>query len=275
MLYAMLKIVGGKRDGETISLITPKFLIGREQDCHLRPNSELVSRHHCVFTLDEYSLRLRDLGSTNGTFVNDQRLEGETTLKEGDCVRVGKLDFEIILTADTVEEQPAETAPSEESAQAVPSDTAELSAEETAYELPVGPSVPAGDTAVISPQQLPPQQPIPQSDPAIQQPGYYPQQPVPYPQQPMAYPQQPNMYPQQPMAYPQQPGTYPQPAGVPQQPLDAALPEVILPDPATTGAKDEPPKKTDEQSNESAENQTVDPSEHAAKLIKQHYRRGN
>ena len=61
MLHAMLKIVGGKHDGDTVSLITPKFLIGREQDCHLRPNSELVSRHHCVFTLDEYALRIRDL----------------------------------------------------------------------------------------------------------------------------------------------------------------------------------------------------------------------
>ena len=98
MLYAMLKIVGGKHDGDTVSLITPKFLIGREQDCHLRPNSELVSRHHCVFTMDEYALRIRDLGSTNGTLVNDEKLEGEITLKEGDRVRVGKLEFEIVFS---------------------------------------------------------------------------------------------------------------------------------------------------------------------------------
>ena len=71
MLQANFKVVGGRHHGKMIPLATKKFLIGREQDCHLRPNSELMSRHHCVFAVDDFSVRVRDLGSTNGTFVND------------------------------------------------------------------------------------------------------------------------------------------------------------------------------------------------------------
>src|SRR3990172_4146736 len=97
MLQAKLRVVGGKHHGKTIPLGTSKFLIGREQDCQLRPNSELVSRHHCVFNVDDFTVRLRDLGSTNGTFVNDNRVRGEMTLKAGDRVRVGKLDFEVVI----------------------------------------------------------------------------------------------------------------------------------------------------------------------------------
>jgi len=97
MVRAELKVVGGKQHGSLIPLQTKKFLVGREQDCHLRPSSESVSRHHCVFTLDEFSVRLRDLGSTNGTFVNGQRIQGQAILQTGDRILIGKLEFEISI----------------------------------------------------------------------------------------------------------------------------------------------------------------------------------
>src|SRR5882762_2636141 len=92
-----LKVLEGRQQGKTIPLNVRQFLIGREQDCHLRPNSDLVSRHHCVFTLDDFALRLRDLGSTNGTIVNGERIQGQVVLKAGDQVSVGKLSFEIVI----------------------------------------------------------------------------------------------------------------------------------------------------------------------------------
>ncbi|MEZ6048990.1 MAG: FHA domain-containing protein [Planctomycetaceae bacterium] len=94
-----------------IPLNTSKFLVGREQDCHLRPNSEMVSRHHCVFVLDDYTVRLRDLGSTNGTFVNNQRVQGIVPLRAGDLVRIGKLDLEVIVNVPSSDElaSPSET----------------------------------------------------------------------------------------------------------------------------------------------------------------------
>src|SRR5205085_10390360 len=97
MLEVELRVLEGKQQGKAIPLHVRQFLIGREQDCHLRPNSDLVSRHHCVFTIDDFSIRLRDLGSTNGTFVNGERLQGQTMLKAGDHVVVGKLSFEIVV----------------------------------------------------------------------------------------------------------------------------------------------------------------------------------
>ncbi|GIT31603.1 MAG: hypothetical protein Ct9H300mP1_36490 [Planctomycetaceae bacterium] len=99
MLRAELKSVGGQHDGKLISLDADrKFLIGREQDCHLRPNSESISRHHCVFTLDEFCLRLRDLGSTNGTAVNGESITSQVRLEQGDRVTVGPLEFEVVLS---------------------------------------------------------------------------------------------------------------------------------------------------------------------------------
>ena len=89
MLQAELKILGGKHQGKLIPLSTKKFLVGREQDCHLRPNSDLVSRHHCVFSIDDYAIRLRDLGSTNGTLVNGEPVQ-EKELNHDDRITIGQ-----------------------------------------------------------------------------------------------------------------------------------------------------------------------------------------
>ena len=92
-----LRVLAGSQAGSMIPLAEGKFLIGREHDCHLRPNSELVSRHHCAFTVDAHTVRLRDLGSTNGTFVNDEAIRGMTMLKPGDRVRVGKVELLVVV----------------------------------------------------------------------------------------------------------------------------------------------------------------------------------
>ena len=97
MLHAEFKVLGGKHQGRSIPINTKKFLVGREQDCHLRPNNDLVSRHHCVFIVDDYAVRLRDLGSTNGTRVNDELVRGERVLQDGDRIAIGKLELEIVI----------------------------------------------------------------------------------------------------------------------------------------------------------------------------------
>ncbi len=143
MLQAKLKVVGGRHHGRVIPLATKKFLIGREQDCHLRPNSELVSRHHCVFSVDDFSVHVRDLGSTNGTFVNDQRVRGEILLNTGDRIRVGKLDFEMVIGEPLAAAGPRKG--TGDSSQLLPgltidglaSETAPLGPNDTSFEIPV------------------------------------------------------------------------------------------------------------------------------------------
>jgi pSer/pThr/pTyr-binding forkhead associated (FHA) protein len=102
---ARLKILTGPLSGQTISILAGKLLIGREDDCHLRSASEFVSRHHCVLLLDEFTLRIRDLGSQNGTFVNGRRIvRGELILLDGDAVSVGDLEFHIDCAQATTED---------------------------------------------------------------------------------------------------------------------------------------------------------------------------
>ena len=77
----------------------PKLLIGRAQDCDLRPDSEFVSGYHCVLLLDDYTLRIRDLGSKNGTMVNGRRLgTGATILLHDDMVAIGEMIFLVDLS---------------------------------------------------------------------------------------------------------------------------------------------------------------------------------
>lgn len=93
-----LIVVGGKQAGKEIPVPGPKFLIGRAEDCQLRPQSDLVSRHHCAIVLAEGEVSIKDLGSRNGTFVNDERVEAERVLKTGDKLKVGPLEFEVQLS---------------------------------------------------------------------------------------------------------------------------------------------------------------------------------
>jgi predicted component of type VI protein secretion system len=102
---ARLRILSGPHAGETIAVRRGKLLIGREEDCHLRPESEFVSRHHCVLLLDDYTLRIRDLGSKNGTFVNGRRVgTGETILLHDDTISIGEMIGQIDLTPAVVGE---------------------------------------------------------------------------------------------------------------------------------------------------------------------------
>lgn len=95
---ARLKVVLGTNAGREIRLLGPKFLIGRAEDCHLRPRSDLISRHHCVLLLEEQTLTIRDLGSRNGTLVNGERVVGERELLTGDKLVVGPLQFEVQIS---------------------------------------------------------------------------------------------------------------------------------------------------------------------------------
>lgn len=275
MIQAELRIATGKQQGSSIPLPQGKFLVGREEDCHLRPNSDLVSRHHCVFTVDDFSVRLRDLGSTNGTFVNGERLKGAVILKPGDRVLIGKLDFEVQIREGAT----AAVSPSSIDTVMI-AGSAEAASASTQFAMPVvdvqgnlvgsppgpviaPPSAPVADASQITPAVSPSADTQMMSQqPGMMPPGYgmpvgYPQQP--YMQAPYGYPGYPPQMPMggyygQPMGYPQMPMGQMMPPGYGmQQPMampqeaeaapaaSSGTPEIRLPDPTMTGAKEPPP----------------------------------
>lgn len=93
-----LKVIGGSRAGQTIPISIPQFMIGRAEDCHLKPRSELISRYHCTILSEEAYVAIRDLGSKNGVYLNGERIVGERELKNGDQLIIGPLEFEVVLT---------------------------------------------------------------------------------------------------------------------------------------------------------------------------------
>jgi len=79
------------------------FLIGRSDAAHLYlPEDKFFSRHHCLLEIAPPRCFLRDLGSTNGTFVNGQKVS-EAFLQSGDRIQGGQT----VLQVEVVAEQPA------------------------------------------------------------------------------------------------------------------------------------------------------------------------
>ena len=74
------------------SLDDETSVIGRRPDCALRVPTRDVSRQHCEIRVSRDEVRVKDLGSSNGTFVNGTRV-AETALKAGDRLSVGPVVF--------------------------------------------------------------------------------------------------------------------------------------------------------------------------------------
>ena len=110
-----LIVVQGKHEGKKIPLTGPVFKVGRGETCHLRPNSERVSREHAEFLVDGDKITVRDLGSRNGTLVNGKALTAPMALKNHDVVQVGPLTFAVTISNESPVEVVASLAPSAKS----------------------------------------------------------------------------------------------------------------------------------------------------------------
>ncbi len=85
-----LRVLAGPYQGRIFTFDqADTFLIGRTDDSHLcLPEDKFFSRHHCLLEVNPPRCLMRDLGSTNGTFVNGQRVS-EAFLKSGDRIQGG------------------------------------------------------------------------------------------------------------------------------------------------------------------------------------------
>lgn len=99
-MRAYLVATDARPQAMEIPVLVSLFLIGRDARCHLRPHNELVSKLHCALLQRADGIYVRDLDSTNGTFVNDQRVTTEVRLSDGDRLRVASLSFVLKIRAE-------------------------------------------------------------------------------------------------------------------------------------------------------------------------------
>ena len=86
--------------GNAIKLDKPVLLIGRNPDCDvILKQSRKVSRTHCLIACVENTIVVRDLGSTNGVWLNSQRIERESRLSVGDELSVADVRYNVVRVA--------------------------------------------------------------------------------------------------------------------------------------------------------------------------------
>jgi pSer/pThr/pTyr-binding forkhead associated (FHA) protein len=90
-----------------IKLSGNKTVIGRRPDCGVRIQTSDVSRRHCEIESQDDRVLIRDLGSSNGTFVNGQRVE-EVKLSPGDTIQVGPVAFTVQIDGEPTEVRPSQ-----------------------------------------------------------------------------------------------------------------------------------------------------------------------
>ena len=117
MKISLVVLTAGKMMGKEIPITAAEFRIGKDPSCQLKPASG-VSDKHCAFLVKQGKLFLVDLGSSEGTFVNDNKISAEVELKLKDKVKVGPLLFEVKFEAPTA--NPAAAAPAAKPAVAAP-----------------------------------------------------------------------------------------------------------------------------------------------------------
>jgi len=147
-MYSLI-VQTGKHKGKKIVLPEKEVIIGRDETSFIRMTSTEVSRQHSSLMATEKGLLVRDLGSQNGTIVNNVRIEAETLMQPGDLLQIGPILFELAGA------RPAKPGG------AIDDDIfGWLSEGDTATELQN-----ASDTTIVKASQIPPAAPPPEPKP--------------------------------------------------------------------------------------------------------------
>jgi len=101
----MFKSNGQRKD---FPIINPRTVIGRAETCDLRVPLLSVSRRHCELIISGEQVKIRDLASSNGTYVNNQRVN-ELLLTAGDRVVIGPIVFTLQIDGRPEEIHPVKT----------------------------------------------------------------------------------------------------------------------------------------------------------------------
>jgi two-component system, cell cycle response regulator len=92
---ACLVVIYGLELGKKFNLSRPQIIIGRSSKADIQIDQEAVSRNHCKIINTGNAILLRDIGSTNGTYINDEMVD-EYVLRDGDFIKVGRCIFKFL-----------------------------------------------------------------------------------------------------------------------------------------------------------------------------------
>jgi pSer/pThr/pTyr-binding forkhead associated (FHA) protein len=107
----VLVVQSGKHVGRRVKLPPGDVIVGRDEESRVRIASSEVSREHCRLIVEADHVRVIDLDSRNGTYVNGVPISGETELSSGSTLTVGPMTFKLEGgTGAPVVRKPAEVA---------------------------------------------------------------------------------------------------------------------------------------------------------------------
>jgi predicted component of type VI protein secretion system len=107
ILHGKLQDKKGHERRPEVKVRGPSFVLGSASDCSLCCQSRSVSARHCEIRVEAQRVVVRDLSADTGTYVNDRRVEQERVLQSGDLLRIGRLEFEVLIDESAPVRPPA------------------------------------------------------------------------------------------------------------------------------------------------------------------------
>lgn len=167
-----LVVVQGRSASQAVRLSSSVTTVGRQEDCQLRIKSSQVSRKHCQLFEKKGLLLVKDLGSSNGTFVNGKKVDDQRVLEAGDELTIGGVKFKVEKVEEAAATAPSTTKPgdtaiAEPVAAAVvdDADIFEVSLDDTDGETSPSPGPANLSPAVTPPPPTPTPAPTPEPEP--------------------------------------------------------------------------------------------------------------
>lgn len=98
---ACFLVVGGDLNGTIFDLLDGETVVGRSPDCTIPLEFQGVSRRHFKVIVNDEDCSVEDMGSSNGTFLNNTKIEGNVALSKGDMVKLGSIALKFLPKGDT------------------------------------------------------------------------------------------------------------------------------------------------------------------------------
>ncbi len=130
-----VKLVMFRRDGQQrdFAITNKTTVIGRGEDCTLKIPLVSISRRHCELIKSDDNLLIRDLASSNGTYINNHRVN-ESELKAGDRITLGPTTFTVQIDGKPEQITPARTKSTKSPVEEAEAGILELQADESGSE---------------------------------------------------------------------------------------------------------------------------------------------